>query len=71
MVASRAATLGGWKGPWCYPRFLRGGLLAQIEPATRDWARDYRVAPEDDMNAFGHWFLWPAHQRSPLDSSTG
>ena len=29
-------------------------------PPREDWARDYRVAAEDGINTFRHWFLWSA-----------
>lgn len=34
-------------------------------PPKADWERDYKVASEDGMNAFRHWFLWGAIEVSP------
>jgi beta-galactosidase len=32
----------------------------KTNPPREDWERDYRVAAEDGMNTFRHWFLWNA-----------
>ncbi len=34
-------------------------------PPREDWARDYRVAREDGLNVFRHWFMWAAIERKP------
>lgn len=34
-------------------------------PPREDWARDYRVAAEDGLNIFRHWFMWGAIERAP------
>lgn len=34
-------------------------------PPRQDWERDYRVAQEDGMNIFRHWFMWGAIEVSP------
>jgi beta-galactosidase len=34
-------------------------------PPRDDWARDYRVAAEDGLNIFRHWFMWSAIEVAP------
>src|SRR5690606_36437724 len=34
-------------------------------PPREDWERDYRVAAEDGINIFRHWFMWSAIETSP------
>ncbi|MBV9812511.1 MAG: beta-galactosidase, partial [Acetobacteraceae bacterium] len=34
-------------------------------PPPQDWARDYKVAAEDGMNIFRHWFMWGSIERAP------
>lgn len=34
-------------------------------PPEQDWERDYRVAAEDGLNIFRHWFMWSAVETSP------
>jgi len=34
-------------------------------PPREDWSRDYRVAREDGLNVFRHWFMWAAIERKP------
>lgn len=34
-------------------------------PPKDDWERDYKVASEDGMNIFRHWFLWGAIEVEP------
>lgn len=34
-------------------------------PPRQDWARDYKVAGEDGLNVFRHWFMWSAIEREP------
>jgi beta-galactosidase len=34
-------------------------------PPREDWERDYRVAAEDGLNVFRHWFMWGAIERAP------
>ena len=34
-------------------------------PPREDWERDYRVAAEDGMNIFRHWFMWGSIERAP------
>ncbi len=34
-------------------------------PPREDWERDYRIAAEDGLNVFRHWFMWSAIERKP------
>ncbi len=34
-------------------------------PPRADWERDYRVAAEDGMNLFRHWFMWGSIETAP------
>lgn len=34
-------------------------------PPAEDWARDYKIAAEDGLNTFRHWFMWSAIERKP------
>lgn len=34
-------------------------------PPNEDWERDYKVASEDGMNIFRHWFMWGAIEVAP------
>ncbi len=34
-------------------------------PPREDWERDYRVAAEDGLNVFRHWFMWSVIERRP------
>lgn len=34
-------------------------------PPREDWERDYRVAREDGLNVFRHWFMWGSIERAP------
>ena len=34
-------------------------------PPEQDWERDYKVAAEDGLNIFRHWFMWSAVETSP------
>lgn len=34
-------------------------------PPREDWERDYKVAAEDGLNIFRHWFMWGAIERAP------
>ncbi|MEM8663201.1 MAG: alpha-amylase family protein, partial [Pseudomonadota bacterium] len=34
-------------------------------PPKEDWARDYKIAAEDGLNTFRHWFMWSAIERAP------
>jgi beta-galactosidase len=34
-------------------------------PPREDWERDYKVAAEDGLNIFRHWFMWSAIERGP------
>ncbi len=34
-------------------------------PPAEDWERDYRIAAEDGLNTFRHWFMWSAIERRP------
>jgi len=34
-------------------------------PPEQDWERDYKVAAEDGLNIFRHWFMWSAIETSP------
>jgi beta-galactosidase len=48
------------------PTFPYGAVyFRKSNPPREDWARDYRTAAEDGMNAFRHWFLWSAIEVAP------
>jgi len=34
-------------------------------PPKKDWERDYKVAAEDGMNIFRHWFMWGSIEIAP------
>lgn len=34
-------------------------------PPRQDWERDYKVAGEDGLNVFRHWFMWASIEREP------
>ncbi|HEX3350696.1 MAG TPA: beta-galactosidase [Acetobacteraceae bacterium] len=34
-------------------------------PPREDWGRDYKVAAEDGMNVFRHWFMWGSIETAP------
>ncbi|MBL1422035.1 MAG: beta-galactosidase [Alphaproteobacteria bacterium] len=34
-------------------------------PPREDWERDYKVAGEDGLNIFRHWFMWGSIERAP------
>ena len=34
-------------------------------PPSQDWERDYRVAAEDGLNVFRHWFMWGSIETAP------
>ncbi|MEP1208398.1 MAG: beta-galactosidase [Rhizobiaceae bacterium] len=34
-------------------------------PPREDWERDYRIAAEDGLNTFRHWFMWSVIERKP------
>ncbi len=34
-------------------------------PPREDWERDYKIAAEDGLNIFRHWFMWSAIERKP------
>ena len=34
-------------------------------PPKEDWERDYKIAAEDGMNIFRHWFMWGAIEITP------
>ncbi len=48
------------------PPFPYGAVYyRRSNPPERDWARDYRTAAEDGLNAFRHWCMWGAVERAP------
>ena len=48
------------------PSFPYGAVyFRKSNPPREDWERDYRVAAEDGMNIFRHWFLWSAIEIAP------
>jgi beta-galactosidase len=48
------------------PAFPYGAVyFRKSNPPREDWARDYRTAAEDGLNAFRHWFLWSAIEVAP------
>ena len=48
------------------PPFPYGAVyFRKSNPPPEDWARDYRTAAEDGLNAFRHWFLWSAIEVAP------
>ena len=48
------------------PSFPYGAVyFRKSNPPREDWARDYRTAAQDGMNAFRHWFLWSAIEVAP------
>lgn len=48
------------------PQFPYGAVyFRKSNPPAEEWARDYRQAAEDGMNAFRHWFLWSAIEVAP------
>ena len=48
------------------PRVPFGAVYyRKSNPPPEDWARDYRVAAADGLNAFRHWFMWSAIERRP------
>ena len=52
--------------PAATPAFPYGAVyFRKSNPPPEDWARDYRIAAEDGMNAFRHWFLWSAIEVAP------
>lgn len=49
-----------------FPSFPYGAVyFRKSNPPAEDWARDYRVAAEDGMNLFRHWFMWSAVEVAP------
>jgi beta-galactosidase len=34
-------------------------------PPSQDWEQDYRIAAEDGLNVFRHWFMWGAIETTP------
>lgn len=34
-------------------------------PPREDWERDYKIAAEDGLNTFRHWFMWSVIERKP------
>jgi len=48
------------------PKFPFGAVyFRKSNPPREDWERDYKVAAEDGMNIFRHWFLWSAIEIEP------
>lgn len=48
------------------PAFPYGAVyFRKSNPPRQDWQRDYRVAAEDGMNIFRHWFMWSAIETAP------
>ena len=48
------------------PAFPYGAVyFRKSNPPRQDWQRDYRVAVEDGMNMFRHWFMWSAIETAP------
>src|SRR5512138_2937918 len=48
------------------PKFPYGAVyFRRSNPPREDWERDYKVAAEDGMNIFRHWFLWSAIEVAP------
>jgi beta-galactosidase len=48
------------------PEFPYGAVyFRKTNPPRPDWERDYRVAREDGMNIFRHWFMWAAIEQAP------
>ena len=48
------------------PAFPYGAVyFRKSNPPREDWERDYRVAAEDGMNMFRHWFMWSAIETAP------
>ena len=48
------------------PKFPYGAVyFRKSNPPREDWERDYKVAAEDGMNIFRHWFLWSAIEIEP------
>jgi beta-galactosidase len=48
------------------PDFPYGAVyFRKTNPPKNEWERDYRVAREDGMNIFRHWFLWSAIEPAP------
>ena len=48
------------------PAFPYGAVyFRKSNPPRQDWARDYRTAAADGMNAFRHWFMWSAIEVAP------
>ncbi|MFN8525907.1 MAG: beta-galactosidase [Chloroflexota bacterium] len=52
--------------PSALPAFPYGAVyFRKSNPPREDWERDYRVAAEDGINSFRHWFLWSAIEVAP------
>jgi beta-galactosidase len=48
------------------PEFPYGAVyFRKTNPPKNEWERDYKVAREDGMNIFRHWFLWSAIEVEP------
>ena len=48
------------------PTFPYGAVyFRKSNPPREDWERDYRVAAEDGINVFRHWFMWSAIEVAP------
>jgi beta-galactosidase len=48
------------------PDFPYGAVyFRKTNPPRAEWERDYRVAREDGMNIFRHWFMWAAVEQAP------
>ncbi len=48
------------------PQFPYGAVyFRKSNPPREDWERDYKVAAEDGINMFRHWFLWSAIEIAP------
>ena len=48
------------------PAFPYGAVyFRKSNPPRQDWQEDYRVAAEDGMNMFRHWFMWSAIETAP------
>ena len=59
-------TAGLVPAPAADPVFPYGGVyFRKSNPPEQDWARDHKVAAQTGMNAFRHWFIWPAIEVAP------
>ena len=59
-------TAGLVPAPAADPVFPYGGVyFRKSNPPEQDWARDHKIAAQTGMNAFRHWFIWPAIEVAP------